>query len=163
MDAAIDFGDLIRAATASYLPRPQAEAAVQQALGSAAPGMLVLRGEPGSGKTCLLAAQLEARGGLHHFLRRGHAEFGLWRDPYGFLTSIGFQLKARFGEQLFPSSVVVDVDQRVHMLAPGASLTGIRIGRLIAVPWTQAALHVRQDVQAAGGQAAGLLVEEMVQ
>jgi hypothetical protein len=163
MDASIDFSDLIQSAAAGYLPRPQIELALRQTLESAAAGMILVRGEPGSGKTCLVAAQIQAHGGLCHFLRRGHTEYRLWRDPYGFLTSIGFQLKERFGDWLFPASIAIDVDQRVHTLEEGASLTGIRIQRLISVPWRGAKLLVRQDVQQAEGPMTGLQVEEIVE
>jgi hypothetical protein len=163
MAVAIDFRDLLQSAAVGYLPRPQIELAVRQKLQSASAGMIVMRGEPGAGKTCLVAAQIQAHGGLCHFLRRGHTEYSLWRDPYGFLTSIGFQLRERFGEWLFPASVAIDTDQRVHMLEEGASLTGIHIQRLVSVPWREANLHVRQDVGEAKGQVIGLQVEEMVE
>jgi hypothetical protein len=163
MDASIDFSDLIQSTAVGYLPRPKIELALRQKLESAGAGMILLRGEPGSGKTSLVAAQIQAHGGLSHFLRRGHTEYRLWRDPYGFLTSIGFQLKERFGEWLFPASVAIDTDQRVHMLEEGASLTGIHIQRLISVPWKKVNLHVRQDVEQAKGPVTGLQVEEIVE
>ena len=131
MDASIDYKDLIQSAAADYVPRPQIEFALRQKQESAEAGMILLRGEPGSGKTCLVAARILEQGGLCHFLRRGHTEYSLWRDPYGFLTSVGFQIKERFGDWLFPAGIAIDTDQSVHLLEEGASLTGIRIQRLV--------------------------------
>jgi hypothetical protein len=110
-----------------------------------------------------MARQIQELGGLHHFLRHAHTEEGLWRDPYGFLASIAFQLIAQFGRNLFPASVVVDVDQRIHVLEGSGSLAGIRVSRLYAVPWSETQLHVQQEVDQAGGVATGLEIGELVE
>ncbi|WP_437663009.1 hypothetical protein [Sorangium sp. So ce1182] len=163
MAESLDFGEMLSSAAAAALPRPQVEAELQRVLRAAPAGMLVVRGEPGSGKTFLIAAQVHSQGGLHHFLRRGHTEYSLWRDPYGFLTSIGFQLRERFGKEIFPSSVAVDVNQRVALLDEGATMVGARIQRLIAVPWSDSKLSVQQRVDQAKGAATGVHVEELVE
>src|SRR5690349_14941381 len=88
MDVSFDFEELIAAASKDTLPRPQIESELRYWLNSAPSGLLVLRGETGFGKTCLMARQIQQLGGLHHFLRFAHTQHSLWRDPYGFLTSI---------------------------------------------------------------------------
>jgi hypothetical protein len=163
VEASFDFQGLIAAASADTLPRSQIESALHEWLDAALASVLVLRGEPGSGKTCIVARQLRERGALHHFLRQGHTEYSLWRDPHGFLVSIGFQLKERFGPALFPTSVAIDVNQQVHILEAGGTLTGIQIDRLIAVPWMRTQLRVQQRVAQAAGQAAALQIGELVE
>src|SRR6478672_5071705 len=82
MDLSAEFAALIATAADGTLPRPQVEAELHSALAGGEPVLVLLRGVPGSGKTCLLARALRERGSLHHFLRRGHTESALWRDPH---------------------------------------------------------------------------------
>lgn len=162
MDLSAEFAALIATAADGTLPRPQVEAELHSALAGGEPVLVLLRGVPGSGKTCLLARALRERGSLHHFLRRGHTELALWRDPHAFLLSIGFQLKAAHGDELFPSSVAIDVDQTLHELDEGGLLTGVRVERLYALPWATVNIRVRQHVVRAGGEVAGVTIAELI-
>ena len=79
-----------------------------------------------------------------------------------FLLSIGFQLKAAHGDELFPSSVAIDVDQTLHELDEGGLLTGVRVERLYALPWATVNIRVRQHVVRAGGEVAGVTIAELI-
>jgi hypothetical protein len=154
----IDFSALMADASAGYLARPRLEAAVT----SSTRGLVVVLGLAGSGKTSLAATLIGREGHLHHFLRRGHTEQGLWTDPYAFLTSVGFQLRERFGEELFPSLVGIDVSGRIERIEEGGHFTSARIKRLLTVPWRRVDIRSRVEVGHADGVVEGVVIQELV-
>ena len=76
-----DFTNFLETLTANYIAREHVESTIQNFVDERKCGLCIVTGEPGSGKTILAAAIVRAHGYLHYFLRRGHAEFSLWRDP----------------------------------------------------------------------------------
>lgn len=155
------FAHLIDATLKQYLPRPGLEAEIRSQLAGTAACCVVV-GEPGSGKSALACAIIREGNSLHHFLRSEQTEFTLWRDPYAFLTSIGFQLKERFGEEIFPEAVAIDVHGRVRDVSDGAGVTVAEVQQLVAVPWRTVKLNVSLDAQRIDGHATGVRVKEIV-
>ena len=84
-EGAFDFRDLLGSASAGYIARPSLERMIHESAAGSSPASCVVRGEPGSGKTSVAAAMIQAGGYLHHFLRRFHTEYSLWKDPYGYM------------------------------------------------------------------------------
>jgi hypothetical protein len=158
-----DFREVIASALTDYLPRPAIQDEILSYLGENRTGCCVIIGEPGSGKTSLAAKLIRDHGYLHHFLRRGHTEFSLWRDPYAFLTSLGFQLKERFGDEIFPEQVAIDVQGHVRDLEETGSYVGTEIQQLVAVPWHSITLNVSLKAVKIRGEATGVRIRHVVE
>ena len=158
-----DFTSFLETTTANYVARSQVEQEIQNFIEQQSCGTCVVTGEPGSGKTVLAAANIRAQHYLHYFLRRGHVEFSLWRDPYAFLATIGYQLWDRYGDDIFPSTVAIDIDGKVRNVAEGGSVVGAEIERLVPLPWQSARIDVDLDVKKIKGEAVGLRVREVVE
>lgn len=163
LDGAIDFKEVIDTALQGYFERPAVEAEVREYLLAHPSGCCLLTGEPGSGKSSLAAALIRADGYLHHFLRREHTQFALWRDPYAFLAAVGFQLRDRYGDALFPETVALDVQGNVRDVGEGASVVGAEIAQLVAIPWHSAALKVTLRAEGVRGKVAGVRIERVVE
>jgi hypothetical protein len=88
----ISYGDLIAERTAGFVGRRFAEKAVDGFLASRRSGYLVIEGEPGIGKTTLLAQLVKTRTYPHHFVV---ATQGVTRSEQ-FLASICAQLIAKY-------------------------------------------------------------------
>lgn len=106
---------------------------------------------------------IAAHGWCCHFLRIGHTEFGLWRDPYAFLTSVAFQMLAAFGDAIFPESVAIDVKGRIHDVSTTGVVAGVDIERYVALPWRRERLTVDLDVRRIAGDATGVRIGELVE
>jgi hypothetical protein len=163
MSRAFDFHDIFERAQHDWLPRPRVETAILGPMQRTVAGCCIVTGEPGSGKTALAAQLIREHGCLHHFLRAGHTDFELWCDPHAFLTSVGFQLLERFGEEIFPPAVAIDVESRVRDVGEGGSVVGAEIGRLVALPWRGAELRVKLDAERVQGKASGVRIAELVE
>lgn len=158
-----DFRELLDALGLNYVPRELLEQEVRTFVAAAKPGVCVLTGELGAGKTALAGALIRSEGYLHYFLRKGQVEFGLWRDPYAFLTSIAYQLWDRFGDTIFPRTVGIDVHGRVQGVAEGGSAIGVEIGRLVPLPWQSTQITVDLDARNIAGEAVGLRIKEVAE
>lgn len=156
-----DFQSLLSHLAQGYAPRPGAETAITQAIGAG--GCVLLCGEPGSGKSVLAAHLIRTHAWGCYFVRVGHTEFSLWRDPYAFLTSVAFQLQAAFGDDIFPESVAITVEGQVRDVGRSGSVTGVDIERLVAVPWRRERLAVELDTQKIAGEVTGIRIREVVE
>ena len=155
------FGSLIEEALEGFITRPSIESEIRVAL-SKPPRLCVVVGEPGSGKTSLAASLIRSGGFLHHFLRKGHVEFGLWRDPYAFLTSVGFQLLRRFGDALFPREVLLDLRGRISNVERGATAVLAEVSELVTVPWHSGNWKVSLEASRIDGEAVGLRISKVI-
>ncbi len=90
-----EFRALIEERTAHFVGRDFVFAAIQEALHdeSMPSGYVIVRGEPGIGKTSLLAAFVKEHGCVHHF---NSAPLGI-TSPAAFLANVCAQLVVRFG------------------------------------------------------------------
>lgn len=161
---AIDFSDVINDSLENYVSRNLLTTDLEQRLSFANPGVILIVGGPGTGKTALSADFVQRNGYLHHFFRRGHTEFGLWRDPYAFLTSIGFQLKSCFGDGLFPDQQQIIVTGHVTDVGPHGEYVGAEVEQLRSLPWYDPRF-VSVDLQAKRieGKATGVRFLQVVQ
>jgi hypothetical protein len=162
-EGAFDFGNVMDTALEGYIERPTLEKEIKDHIHDHGTICCIIVGEPGSGKTSLASWLIRSEGHIHHFLRKGHTEFGLWSDPYGFLTSIGFQLKGIYGDAIFPQTVAMDVQNRIQNVEVGASYIGTEIKKLVATPWHSANLQVRIDAKGIRGKAVGVTIDEVIE
>jgi hypothetical protein len=128
-----------------YVPRPWLLGRVQDALSRPQARFVLLTGEPGSGKSALMAhlARLH-RGSPRYFIRRDSVTTFQGGDARAFLFSVGHQL-AHLHPSLFdPRQLEVVVRQRADRITPGGSVVGIQVQDLQASPFFVTALKVSQ-------------------
>jgi hypothetical protein len=148
-------------ATVGYISRTAVEREILDFLSADSSACCIVRGAPGSGKSTLAATLIERHGYVHHFLRPGSTRSILARDPYAFLASVGFQLRDRYGPDLFPEAVVIDINARVHGVSVHGSVVGADIGRLIAVPWRSTTLKISVQAGDVSGKVIGARIAEV--
>ena len=90
-----EFVALIEERTRTFVGREYVFAAIDQALGEPEfrSGYVVIQGEPGIGKTAIVAQLVKSRGLVHHF---NVAPLGI-RSPQAFLSNVCAQLITRYG------------------------------------------------------------------
>ncbi|MFX0196306.1 MAG: hypothetical protein ACFFCW_09315 [Candidatus Hodarchaeota archaeon] len=158
---ALDFTELMDSVLEDFLARPVVEAEIEDFITQNKSGCCVITGEPGSGKTALAASLIRRHNYIHHFLRRGHTEFGIWRDPYVFLTSVAFQLRERFGDSLFPAFVEIDVKGCVRSVSENGEAVGAEIERIIPLPWSNPRIRVDLKAKDIRGTTVGIRIKEL--
>ena len=159
----VGFPDLLARLARGYEPRPGAEEAVTTAVKQVGSGCVLVCGEPGSGKSVVAAHLIKTHGWSCHFLREGHTEFSLWRDPYAFLASVAFQLQAAFGDGIFPESVAITVNGRVKDVSKTGTVVGVDIERLVAVPWRHERMDVELNARGIAGEVTGVRIGELIE
>jgi hypothetical protein len=122
---------------------------------------VLLTAEPGGGKTALAASLASAHPGwLRYFVRRDQ------RTPLGdpaavsFLLRIGFQLAARDPALFSDERIKVSVAQSFREAS--GDVTGASVERLLASPFHQTIIEIRQQVERGRGDVVGLEVGEWV-
>ena len=99
--------------------------------------ILVLHGEPGAGKTSVLAWAVREMGAAHFFFGRtdglGAEQGGGWCEPIRCAETVGTQLVGAFGDDVAGHSRIGLVAS-LHVGAASGNTTGIRIGELTAIP-----------------------------
>src|SRR5262245_8889153 len=123
----------------------------------------LLTAEPGAGKTAFMA-QLAAEHPtwLRYFIRRDQ------RTPLGdvgvrsFLLRIGYQLAALHPDLFTSERIQLSVEQRVGEIEARGEVVGAEVKRILASPFYQKALEIRQRVGRNAGRTVGLKVEELV-
>ena len=124
----IDYRDLIAKSTQGFIGRQWVREAVDGFLGSAEHRYFLLSGEPGVGKTALLAFLVAERGYVHHFVGNDLS----WLSPTAFAQSVGAQLATRFGawvlaEDDVPLEQLAVVHQEVGEIAAGGTAIGVQV------------------------------------
>jgi hypothetical protein len=123
---------------------------VEQALRNDTHRYVLVLGEPGAGKTSLLAGMArEHTDWLHYFVEKAS------RDIQSFLESIGHQLARRRPEIFQPDRLMV-VRQEVDTVDVGGQMVGIRIGDLETSPFHRTAMLVEQQVATSAGTVTGI-------
>jgi hypothetical protein len=152
------FQDLIKDRATAFVPRPWLAGDIERCLSDAATRIVLVTGEPGAGKTSLLAGLARAHPEWqHYFIRKDSRTALAGSDLQSFLLTIGHQL-ARVRPELFePQRLEVTVDQRIGTVEAGARAVGIRIDDLRASPFHRtASLRVEQDILRVSGSALGV-------
>lgn len=124
---------------------------------------LLLTGEPGSGKTAMMA-WLASRhpDWLCYFIRRDSQTPLSGGDTRSFLFALGHQLAAQRPGLFQPQNLEVVLDQRIDRVEKGGYASGISIEDLRASPFLQTALKVTQNVGIVAGELQGLSVKRAV-
>ena len=140
-----------------YVHRAWLEEAVEERLDKPGCRYVVVVGEPGAGKSGVMAG-LAARHGdwMRYFIRRDSITPLSGGDAVSMLLRVGHQLAARKPELFDPKRLEVVVTQRVAAAGPGASVVGVRIEDLSVSPFHRTAIRVEQHVADLGGRLVGL-------
>ncbi|WP_089100190.1 ATP-binding protein [Streptomyces hyaluromycini] len=153
------FEDVIRARTeANFVERAWLYDEIEQALKSDEGQYVLVTGEPGAGKTSLLAGIARAHPDrLRYFFRRDSRTAVTGGDTESFLLSIGHQL-ARERPELFElERLSVVVQQHIDSVAAEGRVIGIRIDDLKVSPFHRTAtLEVEQRIRDVAGRATGV-------
>lgn len=126
--------------------------------------VVLLTGEPGSGKSSLVA-QLAADHPRWpvYFLRRDQRAALEDASAKSFLLRIGLQLAAARPELFSTEQVRLVVEQRVGEIEQGGSAVAAEVRRILASPFHLAVIQIQQTVVGhAHGEAVGLRVGELV-
>ncbi|MBT2447432.1 hypothetical protein J7F03_10160 [Streptomyces sp. ISL-43] len=157
-DAGLLFGDLIADRSTEYVPRPWLVQDIERALPDGSTRIVLVTGEPGAGKTSLLAGLARAHPEWqHYFIRKDSRTALVGSDLQSFLLTIGHQLARTWPELFEPQRLEVTVEQHIGVVEAGARAVGIRIDDLRASPFQRtAALRVEQDILQVSGSALGV-------
>ncbi|MEU0815218.1 hypothetical protein [Streptomyces mirabilis] len=148
------FEDVVRARTeADFVERKWLYDEIERALESDRGQYVLVTGEPGAGKTSLLAGMARARPDrLRYFFRRDSRTALTGGDIQSFLLSIGHQL-ARVRPELFEMErLSVVVQQHIDSVQAEGRVVGIKIDDLRVSPFHRTAtLEVEQRVREVAG------------
>jgi len=146
-----------------FVPRPWLEEKVLAALADPACRFVLLTGEPGAGKTTLVAWLTRRHPNwLRYFIRRDNQTPLSSGDTRSFLFAIGHQMAALRPSLFRPDKLEVVVRQRVGEIGAGGMVTGIQVRDLAVSPFYQTALKVEQSVRLVAGELVGLSVNRLV-
>ncbi|KOX20748.1 MULTISPECIES: ATP-binding protein [unclassified Streptomyces] len=153
------FDDVVRSRTeADFVERAWLYEEIERALEPEACQYVLVTGEPGAGKTSLLAGMARARPDrLRYFFRRDSRTALAGGDVQSFLLSVGHQL-ARVRPELFePERLSVVIKQHIDSVEAEGRVVGIRIDDLSVSPFHRTAtLELEQDIGDVAGTVHGV-------
>ncbi|MBM9620223.1 hypothetical protein [Streptomyces zhihengii] len=153
------FDDVVRARTeADFVERRWLYDEIERAMAPEAGQYVLVTGEPGTGKTSLLAGMARARPDrLRYFARRDSRTALTGGDVQSFLLSVGHQL-ARVRPDLFePERLTVVIRQHIDSVAAEGRVVGIRIEDLRVSPFRRtASVELEQDIGDVAGTVHGV-------
>ncbi|NTU48559.1 MAG: hypothetical protein HGA84_06085, partial [Syntrophobacteraceae bacterium] len=124
---------------------------------------LLLKAEPGAGKTALMAWLADMHPDWpRYFIRRNSQEPLSSGDARSFLFALGHQLAALRPSLFEPDCLRIVVDQKIEELRTGGRAIGIRVEDLHVSPFYRTALMVRQQVKVLEGELEGLSAKRLV-
>ena len=135
------FEDLVRDRTgADFVQRGWLRERIERALADDESRYVLVTGEPGAGKTSLLAGLAATHPDwLRYFVRRDSRTALAGGDVQSFLLSIGHQLARQRPEVFERERLEVVVRQHIDTVEAGGSAVGIRIADLTASPFHRTA------------------------
>lgn len=125
--------------------------------------IVLLIGEPGAGKTSLLAhiARLDPTT-LRYFLRSDSRLPAASGSARSFLGRVGHQLATLRPELFVSDRRSITVEQDIGALGVGGRLVGISVDKLVVSPFYQTAIHVKQQIDIADGEIIGIEAAQVV-
>jgi hypothetical protein len=143
-----------------YVNRDWLEQEVLERLANPDCRYVLITGEPGAGKTGLIAALARDHPGApRYFLRRDSTTPMSGGDAVSLLLRVGHQLAARRPEIFAPDRLQVIIEQRVGRAGPDATIVGARIEDVRVSPFQRTAIRVAQEVGELAGDVVGLWIE----
>lgn len=140
-----------------YVPRTWLEEQVAERLARPSCRYVLLVGEPGVGKSGVVAGLADRNPGwLRYFIRRDSTTPLSGGDAASVLLRIGHQLATRRPQLFDPARLEVVVTQRVASAGPQATVVGVRIEDLSVSPFHRTAIRVEQHVEDLAGRLVGL-------
>jgi hypothetical protein len=124
---------------------------------------VLLTAEPGAGKSTFLA-QLAYDHPQRpvYFIRRDQRTPLTDGGSQSFFLRLGYQLAAAHPELFTPEQVQISVQQRVGQLDESGEVVGAEVDRIVASPFYQQIVQIKQQVRRSRGNVAGLRVGEWV-
>ncbi len=142
-----------------YVRRAWLEDAVLRRVSKPACRFVLVTGEPGAGKSGLMAGLADRRPDwLRHFIRRDSIVPLSDGSAAEVLLRLGYQFASLWPEAFDPGLLEIAVRQRVEAAEPGSEVTGLRIDDLQVSPFRRTVLTADQEVGRLGGQLTGIEV-----
>lgn len=153
------FEDVVRDRTGTdYVERTWLAEEIERALASERGQYVLVTGEPGAGKTSLLAGIARSRPDrLRYFFRRDSRTALTGGDIQAFLLSIGHQLARVYPEIFALDRLSVVIEQHIESVKVEGRVVGIKIDDLQVSPFQlTATLEVQQRIGDVGGSVSGI-------
>jgi WD40 repeat protein len=146
-----------------FLERSWLADLIEEQLADSACRFLLLTGEPGSGKTALLAWLARSNPAWPRYFIRRDSQVPLNSgDARSLLFALGHQLAALRPDLFHPDRLELVVSQRVGEVARGGRAVGISVEDLEVSPFYETALRVEQQADFVAGELAGISVGRLV-
>lgn len=130
---------------------------IQAQLSRPSCSFVLIVGEPGAGKTGLMAALARRNPDwLRYFVRLDSTAPLSSGDATSMFLRIGHQLAHRHPALFDPELLKIEVEQRVQNTAPGANVVGVKIDDLQVSPFYRTAIRVEQKVSGLAGGLRGV-------
>jgi hypothetical protein len=149
---------ILERSSGEFIERDWLKARIDRVLAAPDVNLVLITGEPGTGKTSLMAGMAKAHPDwLRYFVGGETGGTPATGDLSSFLLAIGHQLAHQQPMLFEPSVLEVAVQQHVDSIEAQGSATGIRIEDLHASPFYRTArLTVEQQVGNLGGTLTGV-------
>jgi WD40 repeat protein len=146
-----------------FVERPWLAELIEERLADPNCRFLLLTGEPGSGKTGLVAwLARRSEQWPRYFIRRDSQVPLNSGDARSLLFAVGHQLAALRPRIFHPDKLELVVRQRVGEVAAGGRAVAIRVEDLEVSPFYETALHVEQEAGLVAGELAGIEAGRLV-
>lgn len=146
-----------------FLTRAWLASEVEKCLQGINRHFLLITGEPGIGKSGLIAQLAHSHPNwLTYFIRRDQ------RTPLGdvdaksFLLHIGYQLAALYPKLFEPEAVKVVVEQRIGTVDESGEVVAIEVKKMLASPFHRKVVQIRQQIERNKGNVTGLRIGELI-
>ena len=137
--------------------------AVAQSLQDASHPFVLLTAEPGFGKSVFMAQLAhEHPYWPRYFIRRDQHEPLADVGSRSFLLRIGYQLATCYPELFTRDALQLAVEQRIGDVRNKGEAVGAEVAKLLASPFHQDVIKVRQHIDKVSGKVVGLRINELV-